>query len=162
MSTRMSRIYISKKKNDEMIIEAIYVRYLARLLWKVVMKCSVARNATSRRTRSTAVRYRITGSFGIGWRAHRAPVSRPGRREESGEKENEISRGIGEIGAARGRCMRVLSLHTVYCNIYVRHCNKNANSFVIRCFSSPAQLPLQANELLIRPGSISPSDEIES
>lgn len=84
----------------------------------------------------------------------------PGRKRTKSRAELEKSawREVDDVCA--------FSLHTVYCNIYVRHCNKNANSFVIRCFSSPAQLPLharaQANELLIRPGSILPSDEIES
>lgn len=66
---------------------------------------------------------------------------------------------IGDRHEARS--MYALSLHVVYCNIYVRHCNKNANSFVIKCFSSPAPA---ASELK---GRINPSmasiarDEIE-
>lgn len=66
-------------------------------------------------------------------------------RNNGSEKKGLRFSAKGKEGARsleRGaRSMYALSLHTVYCNIYVRHCNKNANSFVIKCFSSLAHLP---------------------
>lgn len=97
------------------------------------------------------VRYRPAG---------RAPVSRPRQEvtKSAGEKGERNFARIDEIGAApRSTDVCVFSLHTVYCNIYVRHCNKNANSFVIRCFSSPARLPLRARAQANEEGCVNPS-----
>lgn len=52
--------------------------------------------------------------------------------------------------------MYALSLHTVYCNIYVRHCNKNANFFVIKHFlsltpSARWERAVNRKKVLIRP-----------
>lgn len=55
------------------------------------------------------VRYRVTGSFGIG-RREKPPGE---KRRGQGEGELNLAR-ISEIGAARGlRCMRVLVTHCV-------------------------------------------------
>jgi len=103
--------------------------------------CEKRRNCP---TRSTAVRYRITGS-------RRAPVSRPRGRKEKRDREKRAKSRADRRNwcGARSAMYAPFSLHTVYCNINVRHCNKNANSFVTRRFSSPARLPLaraSANE----------------